>query len=171
MEVNGETGLSMKMLYTYGMKNGMIGVPSNSTLITGKVRHYVRNVDVHQVIWSIIAIRALIVGQIHEYSYIRITPFSVTDLGVKKIKLGTLCSSTGLEEIKSENECKAAAEKLDLVWEVSYNGPNEFPACFHAEDGKNKVYFNTSPNPSRSTNLLRKKEAAAICRGPTNKGR
>jgi len=94
----------------------------------------------------------------------------VTDLGVKKIKLGTLCSSTGLEEIKSENECKAAAEKLDLVWEVSYNGPNEFPACFHAEDGKNKVYFNTSPNPSRSTNLLRKKEAAAICQGPTNKG-
>ena len=96
----------------------------------------------------------------------------MTDLGVKKIKLGTLCSSTGLEEIKSENECKAAAEKLDLVWEVSYNGPNEFPACFHAEDGKNKVYFNTSPNPSRSTEAKTEaKTEAAICQGPTNKGR
>ena len=84
---------------------------------------------------------------------------------VQKIQLGTLCSAKGLKEIGSEDACKRAAKKLGLEWANSWNGPNEFPACLHAEDGRigrNKVYFNTSPNPTR-TNL--KSTYAAICEG------
>ena len=88
-----------------------------------------------------------------------------TDGLVQKIQLGTLCSAKGLKEIGSEDACKRAAKKLGLEWDNSWNGPNEFPACLHAEDGRigrNKVYFNTSPNPTR-TNL--KSTYAAICEG------
>lgn len=54
---------------------------------------------------------------------------------------------------------------LKLVWKASYDGPNDFPACFHAEDVRNKVFFNTSPKPKR-TNLWPK--YAAICKGGKN---
>ena len=80
----------------------------------------------------------------------------------KKIERGTLCSATGSKEIRSENECKAAAEELGLIWDKSWDGPNDFPGCLHAEDGRNKVYFNNSPIPGR-TNL--KATYAAICKG------
>ena len=76
--------------------------------------------------------------------------------------LGTLCGSQDLYEITSEGECKAAAAALGLEWKVAWNGPNDFPACFHAEDGRNKVFFNTSPSPRR-TNLP--PNYAAICTG------
>ena len=85
-----------------------------------------------------------------------------TDGLFQKIQLGTLCSAKGLNEIASEDACKRAAEKLGLDWANSWFGPNQFPACVHAEDGRNQVYFNTSPNPSR-TNL--KSTYAAICEG------
>merc|ERR1711962_1986782 len=85
---------------------------------------------------------------------------NIPSVGAKKIQRGTLCSATGSKEITSANECKAAAEELGLVWAGSWNGPNDFPGCLHAEDGRNKVYFNTSPNPRR-TNLNPK--YAAIC--------
>jgi len=84
----------------------------------------------------------------------------VKKVGVKKIRRGTLCSATGSKEMTSENKCKAAGEKLGLVWAHSWNGPNDFPGCLHAEDGRNRVYFNTSPHPRR-TNLNPK--YAAIC--------
>ena len=90
-----------------------------------------------------------------------IKSLSIT-VGAKKIQRGTLCSVTGLKEITSENECKAAGENLGLVWAHSWNGPNDFPGCLYAEDGRNKVYFNTSPNPRR-TNLS--PNYAAICEG------
>jgi len=83
-----------------------------------------------------------------------------SSVGAKKIQRGTLCSATGSKEITSENECKAAAKELGLVWAGSWNGPNDFPGCLYAEDGRNKVYFNTSPNPRR-TNL--NPNYAAIC--------
>ena len=85
-----------------------------------------------------------------------------TDPSVQKIQLGTLCSTKGLHDIESEEECKAAGAKLGLIWHRAWNGPDEFPGCLYAEDGRNKVYFNVSPNPRR-TNLNH--EYAAICKG------
>ena len=68
----------------------------------------------------------------------------------------------GLFEITSKNKCMQAASKLGLKWAESFNGPNDFPGCFYAEDGRNKVYYNLSPNPGRA-NLSPK--YAAICKG------
>ena len=65
-------------------------------------------------------------------------------------------------EISSESECKAAVADLGLAWGQTWNSSIDFPACYHAEDGQNLVYFNESPNPGR-TNLYSK--YAAICTG------
>ena len=80
----------------------------------------------------------------------------------EKIQPGTLCTSEAMDEIRSEDECKEAAHRLGLQWAQSWNGPNDFPGCVYAQDGRNKVYFNVSPNPRR-TNL--NPEYAAICKG------
>ena len=52
-------------------------------------------------------------------------------------------------EIKTESECKKAGKFLGLQWGGSWNGKNDFPACLYAEDGRNRVYFNLSPDPKR----------------------
>ena len=80
----------------------------------------------------------------------------------QKIEPGTLCSEKGLDEITSENECKAAGEKRGLQWGNSWDGPGAFPGCYYADDGRNKVYFNISPRP-KNTNLYDK--YSAICQG------
>lgn len=67
----------------------------------------------------------------------------------EKMPVGTLCNETKTE-ITSESECKEAGELLGLQWGHSWNGPNDFPACLYAEDDRNRVYFNLSPNPSRT---------------------
>ena len=78
------------------------------------------------------------------------------------IRNGTLCETEGLLEITSAAECKTAAQNLGLQWAAAWNGPNNFPGCLLAKDGRNKVYFNLSPNPGR-TRLNPK--YAAICKG------
>ena len=78
-----------------------------------------------------------------------------------KMQLGTLCSAKGFNEIDSADECKAAGRKLGLKWKGAGSWKGDFPACFHAEDGRNTVYFNTNQNPGRS-NL--NQEYAAICK-------
>ena len=80
----------------------------------------------------------------------------------QKIEPGTLCSTKGLDEITSENDCKAAGEKRGLQWGNSWNGPGGHPGCVYADDGRNKVYFNISPRPGR-TKLNDK--YSAICKG------
>ena len=65
-------------------------------------------------------------------------------------------------EMVSETKCKAAAAQLDFAWGGSWYGTDDFPGCFYAEDGRKKVFFNTSPNPGR-TDLSR--NYAAICKG------
>ena len=62
--------------------------------------------------------------------------------------LGTFCSEEKYE-ITTETECKRASELLGLQWAAEYNEANQFPACFYADDGRNLVYFNLSPNQSR----------------------
>ena len=54
-----------------------------------------------------------------------------------------------------------AANKLGLEWGNSWDGTNDFPACLYAQDGRNLVYFNLSPNPDR-VNLNPK--FSAICK-------
>ena len=68
----------------------------------------------------------------------------------------------GFFEITTEFKCRQAASKLGLTWGESFNGPNDFPGCFHAEDERDKVYYNLSPHPGR-TSLSPK--YAAICKG------
>ena len=80
---------------------------------------------------------------------------------IHKIQLGTLCSTKSFNEIESADKCKAAATKLGLKWEGTWSGKGDFPACFHAEDGRNTVFFNTNQNPGR-TNLNQR--YAAICK-------
>ena len=72
---------------------------------------------------------------------------------------GTMCGD--LIEIKTEAECKKAATKLGIRWASAWNGPNDFPSCLHAQDGRNTAYFNLSPTPGR-TNL--NKKYSAICK-------
>ena len=79
---------------------------------------------------------------------------------------GTLCSTQNLDEITSATQCKDAGEQLGLKWNGTWDGPNDFPGCIYAEDGRNKVYFNTNAKPRR-TNL--KKTYAAICIVPLGK--
>ena len=78
----------------------------------------------------------------------------------QKIKLGTLCSDQSLAEIESAYQCKDAGEGLGLKWGGAWDGPNEFPRCYYADNGINEVWFNTSPTPKR-TNLP--EVFAAIC--------
>jgi len=80
---------------------------------------------------------------------------------IHKIQLGTLCSTKSFNEIESADKCKAAATKLGLKWGGTWSGKGDFPACFHAEDGRNTVFFNTNQNPGR-TNLNQR--YAAICK-------
>ena len=63
-------------------------------------------------------------------------------------RLGFLCSNVR-HEIKSEAECKNAAAILGLKWAHVWNGPKDFPGCLYAQDWRNKVFFNLSPNPGR----------------------
>ena len=84
----------------------------------------------------------------------------------RKIIGGTLCSEQNLDEITSATKCKEAGEQLNLKWKDEWDGPNDFPGCIHAEDGRNEVYFNTNTKPAR-TNL--KKTYAAICSIPYGK--
>jgi len=61
---------------------------------------------------------------------------------------GDICGDEKYE-IKSEGECRNAAVRLDLEWGNSYSQDGDFPACSYAQDGRNQVFLNLSPNPSR----------------------
>ena len=91
---------------------------------------------------------------------------SVTIGDYKKTSVGTLCADKAFE--LTEKECKTAATVLGLQWAVSYDGPNDFPACLYADDGRNKVFFNRSPNPSR-TNVNQKYSAICKAKGKNNR--
>ena len=84
----------------------------------------------------------------------------------EKTSAGTLCSDVKYE-ITSESECKQAGELLGLQWKQSWDGPNDFPACLKALDGRDKVYFNLSPNPGR-TNVQETYLAICMTKGNNN---
>ena len=65
------------------------------------------------------------------------------------------------KEITSEEECRKAAKMLEMQFAHSWNGPRDFPGCLIAHDGREKVFFNTSPSPNNTANNL---QYGAICK-------
>jgi len=86
----------------------------------------------------------------------------------EKMERKTPCDWKNMYEIESETKCKAAASQLGLRWGKSWNGPGDFPGCLNAEDGRNTVYFNTSPYPERNWKKWNPKYAA-ICQESPDK--
>jgi len=70
--------------------------------------------------------------------------------GVGELHSGHLCPQTSV--IESEEDCRNAAKWLQIPFAKAWNGPNSFPGCLVANDGRNKVYFNLSPHPSNQAN-------------------
>ena len=70
-------------------------------------------------------------------------------------------------EIKSEEECRRAAETLQMQFAHAWTGSGDFPGCLIANDGRNAVYFNLSPTPSTTANNPR---YGAICIKATGAG-
>eukprot|EP00931_Biecheleriopsis_adriatica_P110907 TRINITY_DN8521_c0_g1_i4.p1 TRINITY_DN8521_c0_g1~~TRINITY_DN8521_c0_g1_i4.p1 ORF type:complete len:2193 (+),score=386.86 TRINITY_DN8521_c0_g1_i4:133-6579(+) len=48
------------------------------------------------------------------------------------------------QDIITESECKSSAAKLGLIYSGSWHGPNDHKYCLFANDGRDKVYFNTA---------------------------
>jgi len=78
--------------------------------------------------------------------------------GVGELHSGELCPQESA--IESEEDCRNAAKLLQIQFAQAWNGPNDFPGCLVANDGRNKVYFNLSPRPSSQANNPR---YGAIC--------
>ena len=62
--------------------------------------------------------------------------------------------------VSSEQECRKAATSIQKQFDQAWNGPNDFPGCLIANDGRDKVYWNTSPSPSETAN---NPQYGAIC--------
>jgi len=73
-----------------------------------------------------------------------------------KMANGQVCQSDFA--ITSEENCKLAAASLGLTYGNGWTGPNDFPGCLFADDGRRKVYFNRSP-----TAATRRPTYAGIC--------
>ena len=54
--------------------------------------------------------------------------------------------------VSSKKECRKAATTLQKQFAQAWNGPNDFPGCLIANDGRDKVYWNLSPSPSETAN-------------------
>ena len=83
--------------------------------------------------------------------------------GYEKTEVGSPCDEKQYE-IKSEEECKKAGKSLGLAFGQEWDGPNDFPACLYADDGRNLVYYNRSPKPKR-TDFNKKYSAICMKRG------
>ena len=62
--------------------------------------------------------------------------------------------------VSSEQECRKAATTIQKQFDHAWNGPNDFPGCLIANDGRDKVYWNLSPSPSETAN---NPQYGAIC--------
>ena len=51
--------------------------------------------------------------------------------------------------LTNEFDCRAAANQLELNWGASWNGPNDVPGCFFANDNRKQVFYNTAPNANQ----------------------
>ena len=73
---------------------------------------------------------------------------------------GSMCGNPE-NEIDTEAECQKAASSLGIQWHSAYVGHNDFPKCLYAQDSRNLVYFNQSPNPGR---INVNSDYSAICK-------
>ena len=72
--------------------------------------------------------------------------------GYMKSADGQLCSDIGRLQVSSQSHCEEAAAALELDWGDVWDGAGDFPACIHANDGRNSVFYNSSPEPATSAN-------------------
>ena len=92
----------------------------------------------------------------------KILIISASEEQFKELENNKFCSvATNTVAITSEAECRAASAKLKLVFAKAWNGPGSFPGCMHCNDGRDTVYWNTSPTPSPIPN---RPLYGAICR-------
>ena len=79
----------------------------------------------------------------------------------KELDSGNLCTAaTKTKPLTSEEQCLNASVALGLVYGQAWSGPGQFPGCLHANDGRDQVFWNTSPSPSETANVP---EYGAIC--------
>ena len=67
--------------------------------------------------------------------------------------------------IKTESECKSAADELGWVWGHTWFGPLDVPGCIFANDGRSKVFFNVAADATGSN-----PQYAEICTTTTDTG-
>lgn len=85
--------------------------------------------------------------------------------GPFKTVLGEYCPHG--HDITTARGCSMAAKSLGLDWAVSWYGPTDHQYCVYADDGRNKVYFNTAGSDAASSPP--KKRYASICKALANK--
>ena len=78
------------------------------------------------------------------------------------IQENTICNAATLNEIKSEDECEIAAQKLELLFGGVIDVADDFPACALDLNGNDKVFININENPKR---INVPKRYIAICKG------
>jgi hypothetical protein len=66
-------------------------------------------------------------------------------------------------DIKTEAECKAAAQEIGRKYAHSFNGRNDHRSCVLTNDGRDLVYFNKSPQPRAQPPNPR---YASVCKSP-----
>ena len=89
--------------------------------------------------------------------------------GYQKIELGTFCISKDLDYLRTGDECKIAAETLDIPYGGHFAGDDN-PSCVYHKDLK-KIYFNRNGRARCLKNRCRSKmdsNHAAICKGTLN---
>ena len=69
------------------------------------------------------------------------------------------------QRIKSESDCKKAAEQLGLEWGRTLSNPNGVPGCSFANDARRYVQFNTYEGALGSHT-----DFAEMCTTSTNTG-
>ena len=85
----------------------------------------------------------------------------------KEVASGLLCSTAAnTAPITSEEQCRTASVRLKLVFANAWSGSGDFPGCLHANDGRDLVYWNKSPTPSRIAN---NPNYGAICSSTSGK--
>ena len=114
--------------------------------------------DIWTEIWPKYLEAVILITNIFQLHY-HFSVYILSGSAYKKMEYGTFCSGSWAR-ITSEEICKEAASTLNLIWGQSWDGPEQFPGCFHSKDPRNMVYFNTSPNPSKIPN---NNDYAEIC--------
>ena len=75
---------------------------------------------------------------------------------------GTYCPDG--EDVTTEAECRQAAIDLSIQFASAWNGSGSHKYCIYADDGRNKIFFNSSPTPANTPSP----KYGSICFGSKN---